>query len=158
MGMLSITIPGFGDLDLHTLVLDVNGTLTTDGTLVPGVHQRLAALRQDLEVRLLTADTRGTAAALAEGLDLILVRVQSPGETEAKRAYIESIGAQHVVAIGNGANDAAMLASARLGIAVIGHEGAAARTLGLADVVVCHVSDALDLLIDPVRLISTLRG
>jgi len=62
-----------------------------------------------------------------------------------------------VVAIGNGANDAAMLQEAALGIAVLGPEGLAAEALLAADVVVASIEDALDLLLRPHRLVATLR-
>jgi soluble P-type ATPase len=40
---------------------------------------------------------------------------------------------------------------------VIGREGTAAALLGAADVVVTRIEDALDLLLDPRRLVATLR-
>jgi soluble P-type ATPase len=62
-----------------------------------------------------------------------------------------------VVAIGNGANDAQMLGAAALGIAVLGVEGLALEALQSADVVVPHIVDGLDLLLNVPRLIATLR-
>lgn len=35
--MIKVSIPGGEDLELHHLVLDMNGTLTTDGLLPDGV-------------------------------------------------------------------------------------------------------------------------
>ena len=68
-----------------------------------------------------------------------------------------ALGADRVVAIGNGRNDEAMLRAARLGIAVIGTEGAATATLLAADVVCTSVTDALDLLLDERAITATLR-
>lgn len=62
-----------------------------------------------------------------------------------------------VAAVGNGANDAAMLREAALGIAVLGPEGLAAEALLAADVLVRDVRDALDLLLQPERLVATWR-
>ena len=62
-----------------------------------------------------------------------------------------------MAAIGNGANDADMLQTAAVGIAVLGAEGLAAETLLAADVVCANPLDALDLLLNPRRLIATLR-
>ncbi len=67
------------------------------------------------------------------------------------------LGPERCVAIGNGANDAAMLEAAALGIAVVGPEGAAASAVGNADVVCTSITDALDLLLDERALIATLR-
>ena len=50
-----------------------------------------------------------------------------------------------------------MLREAALGIAVVGGEGAAAAALREADVVVTDVLAALDLLLNPRRLMATLR-
>lgn len=67
------------------------------------------------------------------------------------------MGAERCAAIGNGANDAAMLEAARLGLAVVGQEGASAATLRAADVVCVSILDALDLLARPDALAATLR-
>lgn len=155
--MLSILIPGFADMTLSHLVLDVNGTLTLDGTLLPGVEGRLEALRQQLKVHLLTADTRGTVEAIASQLRLDWHRVASGREAQQKSAYVRRLGRQQVVAIGNGNNDALMLSEASLGIAIVGTEGCATRAFNAADMVVANIVDALDLLLQPVRLVSTLR-
>ncbi len=61
--MIELSIPGLGDCVWEDLVLDLNGTLTTDGVLLPGVAERLGRLSKALALRLLTADTRGTAGA-----------------------------------------------------------------------------------------------
>lgn len=50
-----------------------------------------------------------------------------------------------------------MLSAARLGIAVIGREGTNATSVRAADVVCGSIIDALDLLLDPDALTSTLR-
>ena len=51
-----------------------------------------------------------------------------------------------------------MLAAAGLGVAVILEEGAAAQTLMAADVVCKTITDALELLLEPLRLTATLRS
>lgn len=155
--MLALEIPGVGELRLTHLILDINGTLTTDGQLLLGVRERLAELGTVLAVELLSADTRGTAAELACVLGVSCQRVARGHEAEDKRDRVLACGAEHVVAIGNGNNDALMLSEARLGIAVVGEEGAAVRALLAADVVVSDINVALDLLRQPVRLLSTLR-
>ena len=84
-------------------------------------------------------------------------RVKAGQEQEQKAALINQLGSEHVVAIGNGANDTDMLKAAAIGIAVLGPEGLCAETLLAADVVVTSITDALDLLLVPKRLIATLR-
>ncbi len=155
--MIHLNIPGWGVLELEYLVLDLNGTIALDGEVLAGVPERLAALSESLVVHLVTADTQGQAAAIAEQLKVRLVLVTPGDEADQKRALVERLGAERVVAIGNGANDAAMLQAAALGMAVLGSEGLAGEALRAADVVVVSIHDALDLLLHPRRLVATLR-
>jgi P-type E1-E2 ATPase len=155
--MIQLSIPGRGDLTLHHAVFDVNGTLATDGVLIEGVAQQLKALAGHLDIHLLTADTHGRQAELDAQLGLTAHRIATGQEREQKAAYVQDLGAQHVVAIGNGGNDAGMLQTAAIGIAVLGAEGLSVEALAAADVLVPTIADGLDLLLKPKRLIATLR-
>ena len=153
--MRTIEIPGDGPLQLDHLVLDVNGTLTERGELIDGVAERLMQVGRDLDVHLLTADTFGTASVLGDELGVAVTLIRTGDD---KVAFVAELGADTTVAIGNGRNDAAMLQAARLGIVIIGPEGAAAATLLAADVICRSVTEALDLLLDERSLIATLRA
>jgi P-type E1-E2 ATPase len=142
---------------LEHLVLDLNGTIALDGQVLAGVQQRLETLGVDLTIHLVTADTHGRAAGISEGLGIRLARIEQGHEASQKQALVEGLGAEAVAAIGNGANDAGMLAAAGLGIAVLGPEGLAVEVLGAADIVAGRIQDALDLLLFPKRLAATLR-
>lgn len=155
--MLSISIPGGGELRLADLVADFNGTLACDGRLLPGIREALGALAADLRIHVLTADTHGTAAEELRGLPVSVEVIAPSDQAAAKRAFVERLGASGVVAVGNGRNDRHMLAAATLGIAVVQAEGAAPDALANADVVVPTAIHALDLLRNPRRLIATLR-
>ena len=152
---LDIEIAGRPPLHLtHVVVLDVNGTLTDRGRLVVGVADRLAILARQLVPQLLSADTFGNAAAIADALGVEFIRVP---DGDAKESHIRSLGANGCAAIGNGRNDAAMLGAAGLGIAVIGPEGAHATAIAAADLVTAAITDALALLTAPQTLVATLR-
>lgn len=161
--MLEIAIPGGANLALEHLILDVNGTLALDGRLLPGVAERLSDLGNSLQIHLLTADTHGRQHEIDHqlGLTATILPPPRPGEQTSQRmrkaAVVEALGAQVVVAIGNGNNDAGMIQAAALGIAVVGQEGLAAQALQAADVVCPSILDALDLLRVPDRLRATLR-
>lgn len=155
--MLEITIPPRGLLRLDYLVLDVNGTIALDGELIPGVEERLAGLRQLLEIWLTSADTLGTLGALTSTLGVTARRLQEEDEAQEKATLVKELGADQVVAVGNGANDAGMLREAALGIAVLGREGSAVACLTSADIVVPDINAALDLLLHPRRILATLR-
>jgi soluble P-type ATPase len=156
--MLAVAIPGFRDLKVEHLVLDYNGTLAIDGRLLPGVREALGVLATQVEIHVITADTFGSAASELSELPVKLTILPSGAQAEAKLAYVQGLGAEHVCAIGNGRNDCEMLAAVAVGIALVQREGAAAQTLAAAAVVVLDVMDALDLLRHPGRLIATLRS
>jgi soluble P-type ATPase len=155
--MANITIPGLTTLSIEHLVLDYNGTLAVDGQLQDGVAERLIALSGDMDIHILTADTFGTVADAFKDLPCT-VSILEPGcQDEAKLNYVKILGAAHTACIGNGRNDHLMLKEAALAIAVILDEGAAAMTLAAADMVTTRITDALDLLLKPKRLIAGLR-
>ena len=155
--MIELDIPGRGVLRLQHLVTDVNGTLAVDGQLIEGVAKSLLGLRDRLQIHLLTADTHGRQESLDRQLGLQAVRIQAGGESPAKAAFVRALGADQVIALGQGANDVAMLHDAALGICVLGAEGTAVEALMAADVVAPNVLDALALLYQPLRLVATLR-
>lgn len=155
--MIELTIPGRGSLRLQHLVTDVNGTLAVDGVLIEGLAKRIRTLRDRLEIHMLTADTHGRQAAIDETLNLKATRVQPGNESGRKAEFVRNLGADMVVAIGQGANDAEMLKAAALGICVMSQEGVAVETLMSADIIVPDIFAAFDLLDKPVRLIASLR-
>lgn len=156
--MIELQIPGRGAVQLSHAVFDVNGTLATDGVLIDGVAGRIAQLTDRLTVHLMTADTHGKQVEIDRQLGLVAERLKPGGfEREQKAAFVQALGAAQTAAIGNGANDVDMLKAATIGIAVIGREGLSGEALAAADVVVADIRDAIDLLLNPKRLIATLR-
>jgi P-type E1-E2 ATPase len=151
---LVVALPGGPPLELDHLLLDINGTLTRDGRLLDGVADAVAGLQNVVSIRLLSADTFGSAQAIADELGADFERIDSGQE---KRACVDRLGARRCTAIGNGRNDVAMLSAAGLGIAVIGPEGASLQALAAADVVCASVLEALALLSQPARITATLR-
>ena len=155
--MLRIDIPGRGLLELEHLVLDVNGTIARDGRVVAGVAEGIVAMRGQMHVVAITADTHGTAPALRDRLGVDIHIITPGGEAAQKLAFIESLGPGRVVAAGNGANDVSMLRAAAIGVCVIGDEGAAGGAVAAADVVVTSAASLFGLLANPARLVATLR-
>jgi P-type E1-E2 ATPase len=155
--MIELTIPGRGEYRLEHLVMDVNGTLAVDGVLLEGVARRIGVLHDRLNIHLLTADTHGRQSFIDEMLNLQAVRMKPGHELEQKAKFVRDLGPQHVVAIGQGANDAGMLKTAALGICVMSTEGVAVETLLAADLFMPDILSALDLFDKPLRLIASLR-
>jgi P-type E1-E2 ATPase len=155
--MIELTIPGRGPLRIQHLVTDVNGTLAVDGVLIDGLTKRLNSLRDRLVIHMLTADTHGRQASIDEQLNLKATRVPPGDEAGAKAEFVRQLGAENVVAVGQGANDAKMLRTAALGICVMSQEGVAVETLVSADLLVPDIFAALDLLDKPMRIVASLR-
>jgi P-type E1-E2 ATPase len=154
---MRVEIPGYGKLDLRYLVLDYNGTVALDGILKSEIRPLLERLSGDMQIHLVTSDTFGTASREMEGTGAVVNLLEGDDHTGLKRELVESLGAEHTVAIGNGANDSAMLESASLSIAIVGEEGCSMASLSVADIAVTSITHALELLLNPRRLVATLR-
>jgi soluble P-type ATPase len=156
--MIEIIIPGYRHLRLEHLVMDYNGTLAVDGFLLPGVMPRLDQLAQQLQLHVVTADTFGLARDQLQDLNCKQLILANGNQSKAKLAYVNRLGGQYVVAVGNGRNDRRMLRASALGIAVMQGEGAAMETCRAADLLVPDIQTALDLLLNQKRLIASLRS
>jgi soluble P-type ATPase len=156
--MIELAVPGFRELHLRHLVLDYNGTLAVDGALISGVADQLRRGCESLRIHVLTADTHGAVRAelTVPGIELRIVAATD--QANAKADYVRRLDGDTVIAVGNGRNDSKMLAAAAIGIAVIYREGAAIEAIVHADIVVTRVTDALDMILNPRRLVATLRA
>ncbi len=155
--MLQIVIPGRDSLLIQHLLLDFNGTIAFDGKLIEGVKESLACLAKDVEIHVVTADTFGDASEQLQDLPVKLTILAESDQDEAKQGYLSTLGNEMTVAIGNGRNDCLMLQDAAIGIALIQGEGAAVASLQSADIICTSIVNALGLLLNPKRLIATLR-
>ncbi len=155
--MIEINIPGWKALALEHLLCDVNGTLALDGKLLEGMVEELTELRKKISVHLITADTHGQQNIISQQLNLPAERIIPGRESHQKAEFTRKLGAEHVVAIGQGANDAEMLKTAALGICILSKEGCAATALLNSDIIAPDIFTALDLLNHPLRIVATLR-
>ena len=155
--MIALDVPGFGTLHIAHVVCDFNGTLACDGRLIRGAAMRLKALARHAKIHVLTADTFGTARVALARIPCDVHILGPRHQSAAKRAFVQSLGAKNVAAIGNGRNDRGMLAVAALSIAVCGPEGIAREAVESADILVPTLGHGLDLLRRPRRLTATLR-
>ncbi|OGL38062.1 MAG: ATPase P [Candidatus Schekmanbacteria bacterium GWA2_38_11] len=155
--MLEIDIPGFGLVRLEHAVFDFTGTLSLDGRLLSGVREQLNKIAGFLKVHVLTSDTFGMAEAELMGINYEVHIFKGDNHDIQKAEYVKALGAESVVAIGNGNNDRGMLKIARIGIAVCLREGCSTDAVKSADVLVTSTVDALDLLLNPKRCKATLR-
>ncbi len=156
--MISLDIPGYRPIALSHLVVDFNGTLAHDGELHIGVRPELIELAKLITIHVVTGNTYGTAREQMRDLPCNVVTLQPEGQAAAKYEFMQQLGADATVAIGNGRNDQLMMLEAALAIAVIGTEGVAYETLAAASIVTNDIHGALGLLLHQKRLIATLRS
>jgi len=156
--MIEIDIPDFGKLYLSHLILDYNGTMACDGKLLPGVKEKIEQLADKLIVHVITADTFGFVKTQLTELPCKIVILTEGNQDIQKMEYVESLGVESCISIGNGRNDGKMLKVSVLGIAVILEEGASTETLLSSDIVTSDINSALNLLLNPLRLKATLRS
>lgn len=155
--MITINITGNRKIEVTHLVLDFNGTLAIDGKLIEGTKPLLESLSRQLILHVITADTFGTVKSELSGIKCELKILDPQLQDMQKESYMFYLDENQVVAIGNGLNDALMVKGAALGIVVLQKEGVAMETFLDADIVCTSILDALELLLNPQRIVATLR-
>ena len=155
--MIEIEIPGFGQVRLEHLVSDFTGTLSVDGILIPKVEARLNKLSEVMKVHILTADTFGKAQDALKNVNCEMHILTGENHNVQKEEFVNKLGPDKVVALGNGKNDRKMLKAAKIGIAVTEGEGCAVDAIMAADIHVRAALDGLDLLLNTKRCKATLR-
>jgi len=152
-----LEIPNFKTVKITDIICDYNGTIAKDGLVLPEIKALFSALSKRYTLHVITADTFGTVESQLKSYNTTIKVLSSQNHTKEKAAYIQMLGANHSVALGNGNNDKEMLLSAAIGIAILGDEGCAKDALLNADLTCKSITEALDLLLHPKRLIATLR-
>ncbi len=150
-------VPGRAALTIKHIVCDVNGTLAFDGDLLPGVAASIHRLRKHTQVHLITANTHGKQKEIDQVLGFPAICLNPGHESEQKKNYVETLTSNTVIAIGQGTNDAGMLAEAAIGIAILSKEGLSRESLLAADLIFPDIQSAFDCLENPQRIIASLR-
>lgn len=157
--MIQINIPDWGNVSIHNIVLDFNGTIAKDGIMIQGVAERIWHLSEkDVSIFVITADTNKSVEKQCEGLPLKVEIYEKNSIAENKRKLVEQLGSDCTAAIGNGRNDLAMIQASKLSISIVGSEGCYTKSAISSDLIVTNILDALDLLIHTNRLTASLRG
>jgi soluble P-type ATPase len=148
-------ISGVGIIEINTIVLDLNGTLSVMGEIVDGVVERIAALKKiGINVILFTGDQRGNAADFCTALGIEFRKASNSAEKE--KLFLE-LDYNTTAAIGNARIDIGKFKHAALSIATLQAEGIHAGILPYVDIIVPCITNALDLFIDPDALKATMR-
>ncbi|HXX45866.1 MAG TPA: hypothetical protein VEJ38_14150 [Candidatus Acidoferrales bacterium] len=157
---IAIDIPGFGKRMIRTIISDYTGTLSLHGKLTAGVKPRLLRLQKLLDVRIVTADTYGTARKQLKGIaEPHMLRKKR--QDVVKRDFAKKFDLRHVAAFGNGNNDRLLLRAVKkaggIAIAVDNGEGCAVDSLRAANIFISGAANALDLLLHTNAIKATLR-
>lgn len=155
--MISVPIPGWGELSIEYLMVDFNGTAALDGKLKKEVKDVIEKISRYIKVFIITADSYDSADAELGTSNITFIKVNKNASGDEKAKVVKELGPEKIVAIGNGANDIAMLKEAALGIAVVGEEGCCSGLVKEADIVVTDIMKAFGLIVHPERLVATLR-
>ncbi|MGC8956575.1 MAG: HAD family hydrolase [Candidatus Kapaibacteriota bacterium] len=155
--MLEFDVPGLKMFQLSNLFLDYNGTIAYKGEMISGIFEILAELSKKLKIYIITADTFGKVMNYKEQLNAEIRILPPYNQVKLKAEFVEILGPDATVSIGNGSNDAKMLKVSSLGIAVIGKEGASNKALQNADIICNSIEDALTMLLNPELIVATLR-
>jgi len=157
---ITIDIPGLGPRHIEIVVSDYTGTHACSGTIRPAVKKRLRALAKRVDLHIVTADTFGTAEKELRGIAMPYLMKTARHDAE-KEAYVARFRLAHVAAFGNGNNDRLMLKAVKegggLAVAVDNGEGCAIDALLNAHLFIVGAANAIDLLLDPMRIKATLR-
>jgi P-type E1-E2 ATPase len=148
-------LPHGENIEIKTLVLDLNGTLTVHGKVPEGVHEQIDQLRNlGFRIVLLSGDVRGTAKDIAEKIRIELIIAKSADEKEEAILKLEP---QTCASIGNARIDIGTFKHARVSILTLQAEGIHAETIQYADIIVPSIQDALSLFIDKKSFEATMR-
>lgn len=158
--MLEIIIPGHNDLSIQNIVFDFNGTLATDGKLKPALKEMLAEIKNftDIDIYILSSDTYGSVQNECRDIGIKVQVLSGKNGRIEKKEFVQALGTENTICIGNGMNDTGMFEVCALSIVIIGEEGCSAKALMKADIAVKSSEDALMLLLNPKRITATLRG
>lgn len=149
-------IPGYGELEIRTIILDLNGTLSVGGAIPDGVGERIEQLRtKGFSIVLFTGNTRNDADQLCSELGIEWKLAKS---AEDKASLAQAMDPDHCATIGNGRIDYELFKTVALGVVTLQSEGVYMKTLLEADIMVPNIVDALDLFLDEQRLIATMRS
>ena len=152
-----IHIPSLKEINIKNILFDFNGTLAKNGKVGKKRKHLLQKICETYKVYVITADTFGSVQKELKDLNLEVIVLSSNNHTKEKKEFLKILGKENTIALGNGKNDAKMLKSAIVSIAILGDEGCAKETLLASDIVCKSIVDAMELLLYPKRLIATLR-
>ena len=154
--MISIERPGLNPLEIEYILLDFDGTLAIDRRVHPKAKDKINLLSKRTNLYILTTQKKELIEERLRKVKAEIIHLAEGDSSRGKLELLRQLGPTRCVAIGNGADDAAMIEEAGIGICVIGREGSSGEAMKNADLVFADILDALDFLLKPLRQKATL--
>lgn len=152
---MTYDIPGQEQLEIKTIILDLNSTLSVAGKVPEGVKERLDQLKaKGFKVLFFTGNTRNDADDLDTSLGIEWKLAKNADD---KRNLALELEPDTCASIGNGLIDLELMKAVKLRIVTLQAEGVHIQTMLSSDIIIPNINDALDLFLDEQRLIATLR-
>jgi soluble P-type ATPase len=149
--MITLQRPGRNALEIEFILLNFEGTLATDRRVHPKAKDKLNLLAKRSKIYILVKGEQEAIAEILKKLKAEVIYLTEGEVSQGKLDLLRQVGAARTVAIGNGADDAAMIEEAGLGICIVGVEGTSGEAIKKADVVFTDILHALDFLLKPMR-------
>jgi len=148
-------IPEDATIEIKTIVLDLNGTLSVNGKISKKTKEKIKILRKlNYRIVLLSGDMRGTAQKFAKDLDIELIKAKNAQE---KGEAIKKLNPKTCASIGNARIDIETFKIAKIAIATMQAEGIHAAIIKHVDIITPTIEDALNLFIDSNSFCATMR-
>ncbi len=153
---MKYNVPEVGEIEINTIVFDLNGTLQVNKKIPDGVKERLAELKEKwFHLVLFSGDIRGNAKQIAEKLGLEFRKCVSCKEKEEQFLTFDK---ETTAAVGNARIDIGKFKHAKLSIATLQAEGIHTGILQHVDIIVPSINNALDFFLDEGIFKGTMRA
>jgi soluble P-type ATPase len=154
--MISIERPGQNNLEFEFILIDFEGTLTSDRRVHPKAKDKINLLSKRAQIYILMKGEKEPVEERLRKVRAEITYLAEAGASQQKLDLLRRLGANRTVAIGNGMDDALMIEEAGFGICIMSKEGTFSETMKKADLVFMNILDALDFLLKPLRQKATL--
>ncbi len=156
--MIDLNIPGITNVKIENVVFDMNGTLSENGLIKESVKGLLNELSKHAAIYIITSDTFGSANESVKGINAKLYIIKGDNSAQKKKEMVYKLGYSKTAVIGNGYNDYAMFKQGVIGIGIMESEGLAVKAALHCDIIVTKIENAINLLLNPKKLVATLRN
>jgi len=152
---MKYTISGVGELEVRTILFDLNGTLSAYGTITENAATKIRALKEkDFRLVIVSSDQRGNATDMAHDLGIEIIKASTEIE---KENVSKTFDKQTTASIGNGRVDIGLFKHSVLSIGIINKEGLHTGILPFVDLLFNCIEDAFEFFLDEDTLKATLK-